>query len=120
VLDHYRHPRNAGEILHPTASVEVTNPVCGDRLTLSVVLKDAVIREVKFRTDGCIPAVACASCLTEIMLGKRPAELRGITKDQIEAALDGLPPASHHASVLAADGLRRLLEQLRQAMREAP
>ncbi len=114
VLDHFHHPHNVGEIPAATAVVEMTNPVCGDLLKLWVVVLDDRISEVKFKTAGCVPAVACGSLLTEMMQGKRLAELKAITADQIEAALDGLPSASHHASVLASDAVKRLLENLLQ------
>lgn len=113
VLDHFHHPRNVGEITGATASIEMTNPVCGDLMRLSAVLRGGVIAEVKFKTQGCIPAVACGSWLTEAMIGKAPAELAGITSEQIETALDGLPPASRHAARLAADALGQLLKNLK-------
>ena len=112
VLDHYRHPRNLGEIADATAAVETTNPVCGDLLKLWAVEREGRIADVKFKVTGCIPAVACASWLTEMMIGKLVAELRGVTATQIEAALDGLPSASRHASVLVADGLKQVLKAL--------
>ena len=112
VLDHYRHPRNLGEIADATAAVETTNPVCGDLLKLWAVEREGKIVEVKFRVTGCIPAVACASRLTEMMVGKPLAELHGVTPAEIEAALDGLPSASRHATVLASDGLKQLLQRL--------
>ena len=114
VLDHYRHPRNLGEIADATAAVETTNPVCGDLLKLWVVEREGRIAEVKFKVTGCIPAVACASWLTEVIIGKPVDELRGVTPAEIEAALDGLPSASRHASVLASDGLKRLLQALEE------
>ncbi len=110
VLDHFHNPRNVGEISRPTAVVEVTNPVCGDVLKLWVVVENGKITEAKFRAAGCVPAVACASWLTEWALGKSLADLPNLPPDQIEAALDGLPPASRHATVLASDALRRLAE----------
>ena len=109
VLDHFHNPRNVGEIENATAVVEMTNPVCGDLMKLWVVVGDGIVRDVKFKTQGCIPAVACGSWLTEAMLGKPLAELSGITPEQIESALDGLPSASRHAAVLAADALKRLV-----------
>lgn len=112
VLDHFHHPRNVGEIPDATAVVEMTNPVCGDLMKLWVVVRDGEIAEVKFKTQGCIPAVACASWLTENMIGKPPAELATLTPAEIEAALGGLPPASRHASALAADALKQLLRVL--------
>ena len=109
VLDHFHNPRNVGEIEEATAVVEMTNPVCGDLMKLWVVIRDGKISDVKFKTQGCIPAVACGSWLTETMMGKPLAELAGITPEQIESALDGLPSASRHAAVLAADALKRLV-----------
>jgi len=109
VLDHFHHPRNVGEIEDPTAVVETTNPVCGDFMKLWVTVHAGRIAEVRFKVAGCVPAVACGSWLTEWMSGKSPAELAALTADQIEAALDGLPSASHHAAVLAAHALTRLL-----------
>lgn len=113
VLDHFHQPRNVGEIENPSAVVEVTNPVCGDVMKLWAVVRDGKIAEVKFKTAGCVPAVACGSWLTEMLLGKPLAELTGVTAEQIEAALEGLPPASRHASVLAADALKRLFEEIK-------
>ena len=113
VLDHFHNPRNVGEITRPTAVVEVTNPVCGDVLKLWIVVENGEITEAKFKAAGCVPAVACGSYLTEAMQGQPLTELAGITPDQIEAGLGGLPPASHHAAVLAADALKQLLEKLR-------
>jgi nitrogen fixation protein NifU and related proteins len=109
VLDHFHHPRNVGEIAGATAAIEMTNPVCGDLMHLWVLVRDGKIAEAKFKTQGCIPAVACGSWLTETMLGKTPASLAAITAEQIEAALGGLPPASRHAARLAADALHRLI-----------
>lgn len=112
VLDHFHHPRNVGEIENASAVVEVTNPVCGDLLKLWVVEREGRIGDVKFKVQGCIPAVACASWLTERMMGHPPAELAAVSPAEIEAALEGLPSASRHASVLASDGLRRVLVEL--------
>jgi nitrogen fixation protein NifU and related proteins len=114
VLDHFHHPRNVGEIAEATAAIEATNPVCGDLLKLWVLVLDGQVAEVKFKVEGCIPAVACASWLTERMAGGSPAELAALTPAQIEAALDGLPSASRHASVLAADALRQVLQALKK------
>jgi nitrogen fixation NifU-like protein len=112
VLDYFHNPRNVGEVADATATIEMTNPVCGDLMRLGVVLRNGVIAEAKFKTQGCIPAVACGSWLTEMMQGKSLAELAGIEAEKIEAALGGLPPASRHAARLAADALKRLIESI--------
>lgn len=110
VLDHFHHPRNVGELPEATAVVEVTNPACGNVMKLWVLARDARIQEIKFKVAGCVPAVACGSWLTEAVKGKELSEAVGFQAEYIELALGGLPPASHHASVLAADALHRLLE----------
>lgn len=112
VLDHFHHPRNAGEIQDASVAIEATNPVCGDLLKLWVVVADGRVAAVKFKVEGCIPAVACASWLTERMTGRPLSELGSVTPAEIEGALDGLPQASRHASALASDGLKRVLETL--------
>lgn len=112
ILDHFHHPRNVGEISNPTASVEVTNPVCGDVLRISAVVSSGAVVEAKFKVSGCVPAVACGSWVTASILKQPVRALQPITASEIEAALDGLPSASKHASMLAAEALKRLLEEL--------
>jgi nitrogen fixation NifU-like protein len=112
VLDHFHQPRNVGEIEDSTAVIEARNPVCGDLMRLWVQVVDGRIAAARFKVAGCVPAIACGSWLTEWMSGKSLAELTALTAGQIETALGGLPSASHHAAVLAADALKRLLEKL--------
>jgi nitrogen fixation NifU-like protein len=109
VLDHYRHPRNHGELPDADVYTETTNPVCGDLLKLWAQVEDGMVKRATFRVDGCIPAVACASRLTEMLAGHPLGELERIRPEDVEASLGGLPPAARHASVLAVDGLKRLL-----------
>jgi nitrogen fixation NifU-like protein len=112
VLDHFHHSRNVGESEDATAVVEATNPVCGDFMKLWVTVHAGRIAEVRFKVAGCVPAIACGSWLTEWMRGKALTEMVGLTAEQIETALDGLPSTSHHAAVLAADALKQLLSRI--------
>jgi nitrogen fixation NifU-like protein len=111
VLDHFQHPRNLGDLPGATATVDVTNPVCGDELRLAVRIVDGRVAEAKFRARGCQAAMACSSVLTEMIAGKTIAELREITAEQIAAALGGLPPATRHGSQLAEDALDAILDK---------
>lgn len=113
VLDHFHHPRNAGEIERPTAVVEAENPVCGDVLKVWVVVQDGRIAEARFKAAGCVPSMACGSWLAEWVTGKTIGSLSEVSAEMIEAALGGLPPASKHAAALAVDALRRLLDSAR-------
>jgi nitrogen fixation NifU-like protein len=82
-------------------------------MKLWVVVRDGKIQEVKFKVAGCVPSVACGSWLTEAILSRSVEDLSVVTPDDVIAGLDGLPPASRHAAVLAVDALKRLLDKLR-------
>ena len=62
VLDHFRNPRNAGDLPGATATVEVTNPVCGDVLRLAVRMEAGRIVAARFKTQGCVAAIARVPC----------------------------------------------------------
>jgi nitrogen fixation NifU-like protein len=111
VLDHFQNPRNAGDLPGATAQVEVTNPVCGDVLRLAARVENGRIVEARFKTRGCVAAIACSSWLTEWMRDKSESELRTLMAGQIVESLGGLAPASFHAAELACDALRALLAQ---------
>jgi nitrogen fixation NifU-like protein len=113
ILEHFHNPHNAGDICDATAVAEVTNPVCGDMLRLSVRLENGKIASVGFKTQGCVAAIASSSVLTDLLAGKSPAQAGTITAQQIADALDGLPPATFHAAQLCADGVAVLLAKLR-------
>lgn len=112
LLNHFHHPRHAGEIPNADAVVESQNPACGDVLKLWVTVKDQTIQDATFKAAGCVSAIACGSWLAEWIQGKKASELSQLSPDQIENALGGLPAASKHAAVLAYDALRKLLERL--------
>jgi nitrogen fixation protein NifU and related proteins len=112
VLDHFRKPRNAGELPDADATVEVTNPVCGDVLRLSVRLASDRIAQARFLCRGCTTAIACASLLTEQLRGTTPAQAATLTAESISEFLGGLPPATFHGAQLAADALGALLQKL--------
>jgi nitrogen fixation NifU-like protein len=109
VLDHFRNPRNAGELPGATVTVEVSNPVCGDILKLSARIENGRIAEVRFLCRGCTTSIACASWLTERISGQALTELRSMTAQELSKALGGLPPATLHGGHLAVDALEVLL-----------
>lgn len=113
VLEHSAHPRNMGDLPDATHAVDVTNPVCGDDLHFAVRIENGRISGARFRTRGCKAAIASASLLTELIIGKSIDEIRGITAEQISQALGGLPPATRHGSQLAEDALAEILAQLK-------
>jgi nitrogen fixation NifU-like protein len=112
VLDHFRNPRNAGELTGATVTVEVSNPVCGDVLKLSARIVDGRIAEARFLCRGCTTSIACASVLTEQLVRRTPGEARDVTAESLSGALGGLPPTTYHGAQLAADAVTALVQKL--------
>jgi nitrogen fixation NifU-like protein len=117
LLDHFEHPRNAGEVASPDATARLENPACGDILELSVRLEKTKlegqhIADIRFRAKGCVPAMACGSALTELIQGKSIDEARQVSREELVRKVGGLPQASAHASHLAMDTLDALLRGL--------
>lgn len=112
LLDHFRNPRNAGDLPDATATIEVSNPVCGDVLRLAVRFENGRIVAARFRTQGCVASIASSSCLTDLLTGKTPTEAGTIRPRTISDALGGLPPASFHAAQLCVDAVMALLPKL--------
>jgi nitrogen fixation protein NifU and related proteins len=112
LLDHFEHPRNSGELPDADARVQIENPACGDILELAIKMDAGRIVAIGFRAKGCVPAMACASVMTELAKGKSTQEASSISKGDIERAAGGLPAASGHAAQLAIDGLRAVLKKL--------
>ncbi|SRR5579871_2349965 len=109
LLDHFQNPRNVGDVVDADASVEIENPVCGDVIRLSLKLQDDRISEIRFKAKGCVPAMACASALTELAQGKTVAEARLLRRDDLIKRVGSLPNASTHAAQLALDALSAAL-----------
>jgi nitrogen fixation NifU-like protein len=112
LLDHFQNPRNAGDLSNADATVEIENPVCGDVIRLSVKFDAGRIAQIRFKAKGCVPAMACGSALTEIVLGKTAEEASTFTKEDLVRAVGGLPQASSHAAQLALDALSAALAKV--------
>jgi nitrogen fixation protein NifU and related proteins len=112
LLDHFEHPRNAGDVAQPDGEAQIENPACGDVLRLTAKAIDDRITQIGFRAKGCVASMACASAMTELAKGCTLAEARAITPGDIVTAVGGVPPASTHAAQLAADALTALLQKL--------
>ncbi len=113
LLDHFHHPRNAGELPEADVRVRTENPVCGDVLELALQVSDQRVAGVRFKAQGCVPAVACASALTELISGKSLDEARAFGREDVLREVNGVPPASTHAADLAVDALRQALKALK-------
>lgn len=112
LLDHFRNPRNVGELPAPAIRVEVVNLACGDILRLSARLAEGRVIDAAFKVRGCPASIAAGSALTELIAGKTQSEMQAVQASDIELALDGLEPASKHAAQLCIDAVKALLTQL--------
>ncbi|MCJ7632635.1 Fe-S cluster assembly scaffold protein NifU [Candidatus Bathyarchaeota archaeon] len=110
VMDHFKNPRNMGEIPNADGVGTVGNPVCGDLMTIYIKVKKNRIEDVKFKTFGCGAAIATSSMTTELAKGKTLEEAMKLTRKDVADSLDGLPPIKMHCSNLAADGLHAAIE----------
>jgi len=117
VMEHFRNPRNVGEIEDADGVGKVGNPVCGDIMELSIKVKDGRIDDAKFRTFGCGAAIATSSMVTELVKGKTVEEALEVSNKAVVEALGGLPPVKMHCSVLAEQALRSAIEDYRRRQR---
>jgi nitrogen fixation NifU-like protein len=114
VLDHFRNPRNVGEIEDADGEGTVGNPVCGDLMTIYIRVNNDKISDIKFKTFGCGAAIATTSMTTELAKGKTLDEAMKITREQVAEELGGLPPVKMHCSNLAADALHEAIKDYRE------
>ena len=109
--DHIAHPRNAGELPDANATAEETNPVCGDRLRLSLSICDGRIEAARFLAYGCPATLACGSALAEMLEGTTVEDALQLKRKEIVSAVGGLPTRKQHAAALAIETLRSAIEK---------
>ncbi|MBL7166784.1 MAG: Fe-S cluster assembly scaffold protein NifU [Dehalococcoidales bacterium] len=110
VMDHFRNPRNVGDMENPDGTGHVGNPICGDIMELYIKVDKGIITDAKFKTFGCGAAIATSSMVTEIVKGKTIEEALKISNQVVAEALGGLPAAKMHCSVLAEDALKSAID----------
>jgi len=118
VLEHFRNPRNRGRLKgNDVAWGRVGNPVCGDLMDMYIKVENNIIKDIKFETFGCGSAIATSSMITEIVKGKTLDEAYKVTRQDVANELDGLPPIKMHCSNLAADALKKAIDNYRAGLR---
>ncbi|MDO5015105.1 MAG: Fe-S cluster assembly scaffold protein NifU [Clostridia bacterium] len=110
VMDHFKNPRNLGEMENPDAVGEVGNAKCGDIMKIYLKIKDDVITDIKFQTFGCASAIASSSIATELIKGKTIDEALALTNKEVVDSLDGLPTQKIHCSVLAEEAVKSAIK----------
>ena len=113
LLDHFQNPRNAGEISDADGRAEIENPACGDVLRITVKCSEGRIAQIRFKAKGCVATIACGSALTELATGRKVEEVSKLQRENINAAVGGLPQASSHAAQLALDTHSLALSRMR-------
>jgi len=110
VMEHFMHPRNVGVIEDPDGVGRVGNPICGDVMEMFIKVKDGRIADIKFRTFGCGAAIATSSMATEMVKGKTLEEAMKLSRKAVAEALGGLPANKMHCSNLAAEAIKKAIE----------
>ena len=113
VMDHFKNPRNVGEIENANGIGEVGNAKCGDIMKIFLKVEDNVVKDVKFMTYGCGSAIASSSMATELIKGKSLEDAWELTNKALAEALDGLPPVKMHCSVLAEEAIHKAINDYR-------
>ncbi|SET07782.1 Fe-S cluster assembly scaffold protein NifU [Anaerobranca gottschalkii] len=114
VMDHFRNPRNVGELENADGVGEVGNAKCGDIMKIYLKVENGIIQDIKFQTFGCGAAIATSSAVTEMAKGKTLDEALKLTNKMVAEELGGLPPAKMHCSNLAADALKAAIEDYKK------
>ncbi len=114
VMEHFRNPRNMGELEHPDGVGTVGNPVCGDVMTIHIEVEDDRLADIKFKTFGCAAAIATSSMITELAKGMTLDEAMQVNNEDVADALEGLPQVKMHCSNLAAEGLHKAIQDYRE------
>ena len=109
VMEHFRNPRNMGEIPGADGVGEVGNPVCGDIMKIFLKIRENRIEDIRFQTFGCAAAIATSSMVTELAKGKTVEEAWAITNRDVADSLEGLPPIKMHCSLLAEEGIHKAI-----------
>ena len=120
VMDHFSNPRNVGAIEDADGIGEVGNPVCGDMMTFYIKVKDDKLTDVKYKTFGCVAAIAVSSKVSEMTKGKTLEEAKAISKKAVAEALDGLPKEKMHCSNLGAQALSEAIKDYEEKKNGKP
>ena len=112
-MDHFKNPRNVGEIENANGIGEVGNAKCGDIMKIFLKVEDNIVQDVKFMTYGCGSAIASSSMATELIKGKSLEDAWELTNKAVAEALDGLPPVKMHCSVLAEEAIHKAINDYR-------
>lgn len=120
VIEHFEHPRNAGEMEDPDGEATTSNPVCGDRMRVMIRVTEDRVTDVRWLTRGCPPAIATSSFASEHVRGWTLEEVDALTREELAEGIGGLPKDKVHCSVLAADALRAAVADYRRRSSDSP
>lgn len=110
VMKYFKNPKYVGDIKNPDGVGEVGNPTCGDMMDVYIKVEKGRIKDIRFKTFGCIAAISSTEALCRIAKGKTLTDAMKINAKNIVKELGGLPSIKLHCSVLGADALRKAIE----------
>ncbi len=119
IMDHFKNPRNVGEMVNPSGVGNAGNPVCGDTMQLHIKVADNIIIDAKFKTFGCGAAIATSSMMTELIINRTIDEAMAVSNKTVADALGGLSQAKMHCSVLAEQALGSAIDDYHTRRKEA-
>ena len=117
-VEHFLHPKNIGEIKNPDATADVGSMVCGDQLSFSLKVKNGKVKDIKFLSFGCASNIATASIMTERVKGMTLEEAKNFKWQEIGDELGGLPKQKIHCSILASEGLKKVIDAYEEKQAE--
>ncbi len=118
VLDHFRNPRNVGELEGANAIGKVGSPSCGDKMEMYLKIEDGIIKDAKFMTFGCAAAISSSSVATELLKGLTIEEALQLTNQRVVEELGGLPEAKIHCSVMVEEAVKAALEDYEERKKQ--
>ncbi len=122
VLEHFTKPHNMGELKNPDGVGKVGNPRCGDEMWIYIKVEkkngEEIIKDIKFKTFGCVSAIASSSVLTDLVKGKILQEALLVSNKDVAKALGGLPSIKMHCSVLAEEGLKAAIKDYKKRLKK--
>lgn len=110
VIDHFKNPRNVGELKDANAVGRVGSPSCGDKMEMYLKIEDGIIKDAKFMTFGCAAAISSSSVATELLKGMTIEEAKNLTNQQVVMQLGGLPDEKIHCSVMVEEAVKAALD----------
>ena len=119
VLDIFNNPKNAGSLAGANGVGKVGNMQCGDIMKIYLLIEGDIVRDAKFKTFGCVAAIASSNMMCDLVRGKTIEQAQGVSNAEVVTALGGLPPQKVHCSVLAKEAVESAVVDYKKRLERA-